>query len=92
MSQAIVVLVHLILPIGSGVAWAMLLRSKWAMAWATIVPWAAYLAFNIYADSHAPDKELMHGTWLFFQFTVGTFVALLAALSAGLTLRARVAP
>jgi len=46
-----------------------------------------YLIFNLYADGHSRDKELIQGTSLLFQLTGGTFVALLAAACAGGTLK-----
>jgi len=80
--QILSAVLYLIVPACSGIFLALRIRNRRALIVAAVLEWFAYLAFNLYADGHSRDRELMRGAWPFFQLTGGTFVALLAAACA----------
>lgn len=86
--QALSAMLNLIVPACGGILFALCIRNRRAPFVAAAVAWFVYLAFNLYTDGHSRDRELLRGTWPFFQLTGGTFVALLAAACAAGTLKA----
>jgi hypothetical protein len=40
------------------------------------------LVFNLYGEYNSPDKEIMQGSWGFFQLTIGSITAFFGLLSA----------
>ena len=85
--QVVALVLCLIVPVCIGIFAAFRFKNWRALIVAAAVAWFVYLVFNLYDDGHSRDKEIMQGTWLFFQLTGGTFVALLAAACAGGTLK-----
>lgn len=77
----------LVVPVFSGIILARRIRNWRSLLVAPAVTWLVFLAFNLYSVRHSPDRQILQGTWLFFQLTEGTFVALLAAACAGGTLK-----
>jgi hypothetical protein len=65
-----------------GGACALMLNKKYALGLSTLIPWLIFLVFNLYGEYNSPDKELMQGTWGFFQLTIGTLTAIFGLLSA----------
>ena len=62
--------------------------SGWvAIVLAALLPWCIFLLFNLAAEYYSTDKEIMSGSWLGFQITLGTFFAVLGVLSGWLTNR-----
>lgn len=87
--QYLILCVLLVAPIVCGISSALWCKSKRALVLAPAVSWLAFLAVNLYSERTAPDRELMQGSWLFFQVTIGSFVALVSTAAAGATLKAR---
>ena len=54
---------------------------------ATLIPWTIFLMVNLYGEHYSPDKEIMQGTWLFFQLTIGSLTAILGYLGAVCTFK-----
>lgn len=79
--------VQLLLPIAFGIFFAMLTRNRYALLSAAALSWLVYLIYNLYAAGHTPIAGAAADTWLYFQLSVGSLVAVLALASAGLTLR-----
>ena len=42
-----------------------------------LLPWLVFLGFNLYSEHYSPDRELMKGSVVFFQATLGSLTALL---------------
>jgi uncharacterized membrane protein YfcA len=53
-----------------------------AIAFSLFLPWSVFLVFNMYSEYNSPDRELMQGSWPFFQVTVGTIAAISGLLGA----------
>lgn len=45
------------------------------------IPWSLFLIFNFYSEYYAQDKEIMKGSWVVFQITLGSFVAIMGVVS-----------
>jgi purine-cytosine permease-like protein len=62
--------------------------SGWvAVVLAALLPWCIFLLFNLAAEYYSTDKEVMSGSWLGFQITLGSFFAVLGVVSGWLTNR-----
>ena len=85
--QILAATLFLAVPVFSGVMIARRIRSRRSLLIAAVVTWLIFLALNLYSAKYSPDRGILQGTWLFFQLTEGTFVALLAAVCAGCTLK-----
>ena len=76
-------LIWIVLIIGAGlvgVASAKMRRGKYSIIFAAIIPWSIFLLFNLHSEYYGQERELMQGTWWFFQATIGTFVGLLGVI------------
>ena len=62
-----------------GMFCAGVLRHRVSLLLAIALPWLVFLLFNIYTNQTSPDRELLRGTFLFFQLTLGSVIALAGA-------------
>jgi hypothetical protein len=74
-------------PLFVGAACALVLTKRSRLVLSALLPWMAFLGFNLYADHFSPDKELMQGSVLFFQLTLGSLVAALGLLGCSIVTR-----
>ena len=63
-----------------GVVTAKTIDGKYSILFAAFIPWFIILIFNLYSEYYGQEKELMQGTWWFFQITLGTLVGILGAV------------
>jgi len=68
---------------------ALALKKKPTLILSALIPWAIFLAFNLYSESYSPDHEIMQGSWWFFQATFGSVAAIIGLLSALSVLKLR---
>ncbi|WP_136662437.1 hypothetical protein [Pseudomonas leptonychotis] len=52
---------------------------------AAVIPWSAFLIFNIYAENHAPDKAITEGIWGIIQLIFGSILAVTGCFCVWLT-------
>jgi len=74
-------LVILVGPLFFGAACALAFTKRSGLILSALVPWIAFFGFNLYTEQFSPDKELMQGSVLFFQLTLGSLVAALGLAS-----------
>ena len=67
-------------PFVAGMLCALLLRQPVSLLLAIGLPWVVFLLFNIYSGQTSPDRELLRGTFLFFQLTLGSVPAISGAV------------
>lgn len=72
------------LPMAVGVALSLALKRRSVLFASALLPWCAFLVFNLLSESYSADTELMKGTFWFFQATLGSFVALLGLVGCAL--------
>jgi len=68
----------LVVALLAGGVCALVPRPRLALICAALGGWLAFLGFNAYSEAHSGDRELMQGTFWFFQHTLGTLTALVA--------------
>ena len=51
-------------------------RTRSALVVSVVLPWIIFLLFNLYLEKHSRDREVLQGSFWFFQFTEGTIMAL----------------
>jgi hypothetical protein len=74
------------LPIVVGIILSLALKRRSALFSSALLPWCAFLVFNLLSEFYSLDRELMNGTFWFFQATLGSFVALLGLAGCALGL------
>lgn len=67
-------------PLLMGMCFAVVLRQPVSTFCAIALPWLAFLIFNIYTSQTSPDRELLQGTFPFFQLTLGSVTAVAGAV------------
>ena len=70
-----------------GVLSARRCKSNRALVVAPAISWLVFLVFNLLSERYSPDREIVQGSWPFFQLVIGSFVALVALAVAGFTLK-----
>jgi hypothetical protein len=65
-----------------GGACAFMLNKNYVLVLSALIPWLIFLVFNLYSEYNSPDKEIMQGSWGFFQLTIGSITAFFGLLSA----------
>ena len=73
-------LILIISPFLFGAACARAFTKQKALTLAISTPWVIFLVFNLYSEKYGSDREIMQGTWLFFQITGGTMVSVIGYL------------
>ena len=53
-----------------------------AIMFSLLLPWSVTLVFILYWEYNSADRELMQGSWSFFQATIGTIAAISGLLGA----------
>jgi hypothetical protein len=56
-------------------------KGRKAIFLSAFIPWSLFLILNFYLEYHSQDKEIMKGSWIAFQITLGSFVAIMGVVS-----------
>ena len=65
-----------------GAACALIFKKHQALVLSALIPWSVFLVFNLYSEYYSPDREIMQGSWVFFQTTLGSITAIFGLLGA----------
>jgi hypothetical protein len=63
-----------------GMLCTMFLRRRISLVLAIALPWLVFLVLNTYTSQTSPDRELLQGTFMFFQLTLGPLSAVSGAV------------
>ncbi len=72
-----------------GVLFAWTVRHRIALVLSGLLPWCIFLALNLYSEFRGSERELLQGTWMFFQVTLGTLAAASGLLGYSLAKKAK---
>lgn len=67
--------------IAIGTASFYFLEGKKAGILAALTPWTIFLIFNLYSELYSLDRDVVHGSWLFFQVFIGSLLAIIGIIS-----------
>ena len=70
-----------------GGACALKLKKRQALVSSALIPWAIFLVINLYGQYNSPDKEILQDTWVFFQLSIGSLVAIFGLVSAACVMK-----
>ncbi len=76
-------------PLLVGAACGLMLPKKPALIASVVLPWTLVLIFNLYTEYYGVEKELLQGTWPFFQLTLGTAAGLIGLIGRWIAVRLR---
>lgn len=72
-----------------GCACALIFKKHQALGLSALIPWTIFLILNLHGKYYSPDKEILQGTFVFFQVTIGSIVAVFGFLSAVCVMKLR---
>lgn len=81
MASSLIWTVLIIGPVLLGVVAAKNLSGKYSIIIASFIPGLVFLVFNLYSEYYGQERELLQGTWMFLQATLGTLVGLIGIIS-----------
>jgi membrane protein DedA with SNARE-associated domain len=61
---------------------ALMSKKYQALILSASIPWVVFLVLNFYFEYHSADREIMQGSWVFFQIAIGTISAITGLLTA----------
>lgn len=84
MTTLITLIVFLAISLAIGGACSYFLKGYKAYLAAALIPWTIFLFANLYSEYYGNDRELMQGSWPWFQLSFGAMVAVLGCIGAWL--------